>query len=145
MTWPAYETIKVEPIETHLLSVTLNRPLVSNALNTQMGHDLGDLWYRLTVDASDVRCVVLTGAGDRAFCGGADLKERKGMSDETWQRQHEVFERAYWALLDCPVHAITEMGGHRPSGDGAAHHDAQEAPEPEPKTEGNEAISGFVR
>ncbi len=49
------------------------------------------------------------------------------------------------ALLDCPVHAIIEMGEHRPSGDGVAHHDAQETPEPEPKTEDSEAISGFVR
>ncbi len=49
------------------------------------------------------------------------------------------------ALLDCPVHAIIEMGEHRPSGDGAAHPDAQESPEPEPKTEDSEAISGFVR
>jgi ferredoxin len=49
------------------------------------------------------------------------------------------------ALLDCPVHAIIQMGEHRPSGDRAAHHDAQETPEPEPKTEDNEAISGFVR
>ena len=49
------------------------------------------------------------------------------------------------ALLDCPVHAIIEMGEHRPPGDGTAHHDAQETSEPEPKTEDNEAISGFVR
>jgi ferredoxin len=55
---------------------------------------------------------------------------------------HDVVTRA---LLDCPVHAIIEMGEHRPSGDGAAHHDAQETPEPEPKTEDSEAISGFVR
>ena len=58
------------------------------------------------------------------------------------KEDHDVVTRA---LLDCPVHAIIEMGGHRPSGDGATHRDAQEAPEPEPKTEGNEAISGFVR
>ena len=49
------------------------------------------------------------------------------------------------ALFDCPVHAIIEMGEHRPPGSGVAHHDAQETSEPEPKTEGNEAISGFVR
>jgi ferredoxin len=55
---------------------------------------------------------------------------------------HDAVTRA---LLDCPVHAISEMGGHRPPGDVAAHHDAQEAPEPEPKTDDNEAISGFVR
>jgi ferredoxin len=55
---------------------------------------------------------------------------------------HDVVTRA---LFDCPVHAIIEMGEHRPPGDGAAHHNAQETPEPEPKTEDSEAISGFVR
>jgi ferredoxin len=50
------------------------------------------------------------------------------------------------ALMDCPVHAIIDMGEHRPVGDrAAAHHDPQESPEPEPKTDDNEAISGFVR
>jgi ferredoxin len=49
------------------------------------------------------------------------------------------------ALLDCPVHAIIHMGEHRPSADGAAHHDVEEASAPEPKTADNEAISGFVR
>jgi len=49
------------------------------------------------------------------------------------------------ALLDCPVHAIIYMGEHRPSGDRAAHHEAHESPEPDPKTEDSEAISEFVR
>jgi ferredoxin len=49
------------------------------------------------------------------------------------------------ALLDCPVHAIIELGQHRPSRDGAAHSDAVEAQEPDPKTDGSEAISEFVR
>jgi enoyl-CoA hydratase len=39
--------------------------------------------------------VVLTGAGDRAFCAGGDLKQRNGMTDETWRAQHEIFERAF--------------------------------------------------
>ena len=49
------------------------------------------------------------------------------------------------ALLDCPVHAIIYMGEHRPSGDGATHPDVHESPEPNPRTNGNEAISEFVR
>jgi ferredoxin len=49
------------------------------------------------------------------------------------------------ALLDCPVHAIIYMGEHGPSGDSAGHHDSQESPEPDPKTDDSEAISGFVR
>jgi enoyl-CoA hydratase len=116
MTFPAYETLRIESTEKHLLTVTLNRAQVGNALNTQMGHDLHDLWSRLTVDAGEVRCVILTGAGDRIFCAGADLKERKGMSDDTWQRQHEVFERAFWALFECPVPVIAAVNGHAYAG-----------------------------
>ncbi|WP_199177994.1 ferredoxin [Mycobacterium hubeiense] len=49
------------------------------------------------------------------------------------------------ALLDCPVHAIIYMGEHRPSDDGTPAHGDTEAAEPEPKSEDNEAVWGFVR
>lgn len=49
------------------------------------------------------------------------------------------------ALLDCPVHAIIEMGKATPANDGAVHSSVLESPEPHPKTEGNEAISEFTR
>jgi enoyl-CoA hydratase/carnithine racemase len=55
--------------------------------------------------------VVLTGAGDRAFCAGADLKERHGMDDATWQRQHAVFEQMILAMLDCPVPILAAVNG----------------------------------
>jgi len=57
-------------------------------------------------------------------------------------RDHNVVRRA---LMDCPVHAIIEMGEHRPSRDGAAHSELRDAQEPDPTTDGNEAISEFVR
>jgi enoyl-CoA hydratase/carnithine racemase len=98
-----YTTLLTETVDGHVLLVTLNRPEVSNALNTQMGRDLLDLWSGLVAAPGDVRAVVLTGAGDRAFCAGGDLKERDGMTREEWQAQHEIFERQYWMLLDCPA------------------------------------------
>jgi enoyl-CoA hydratase/carnithine racemase len=115
MTLPRYETLRTETKGDHVLLVTLDHP-PANALNTQMGRDLFDLWQRLAIDAGEVRCVVLTGAGDRIFCAGADLKERKGMSDEAWVRQHEVFERAYWSLIDCPVPVVAAVNGHAYAG-----------------------------
>ena len=84
MTFPKYETLVLEPRGENLL-VRLNRPEVLNALNTAMGLELTDLWSRLTADPAAVRCVVLTGTGERAFCAGADLKERDGMSVEVWR------------------------------------------------------------
>lgn len=113
---PAYETLRTEAIEPHLLLVTLNRPQVGNALNTQMGRDFHDLWTRLTEDAGDVRCVILTGAGDRIFCAGGDLKERNGMTKAQWLRQHELFERMYWALTDLPIPVIAAVNGHAYAG-----------------------------
>jgi enoyl-CoA hydratase len=107
-----YSTLRTEIIDRHVLLVTLHRPEVSNAINTQMGRDLLDLWSGLISAPGDVRAVVLTGAGNRAFCAGGDLKERNGMSKEQWEAQHEIFERQYWALLDCPVPVIGAANGH---------------------------------
>jgi enoyl-CoA hydratase len=89
----------------------LNRPQVANSLNTQMGHDLYDVFGTLAVDSENTRCVVLTGAGDRAFCGGADLKERNGISDEQWLKQHTLFERMFRSMLDCPLPVIAAING----------------------------------
>jgi enoyl-CoA hydratase len=105
-----YQTLLVEP-RGDILLVTLNRPTVLNALNTQMGKDQIDLWTRLTAEPGTTRCVVLTGAGERAFCAGADLKERDGMSVEVWRVQHEIFERAFVALMELPLPVIAAVNG----------------------------------
>ena len=107
-----YATLAVEPRGAHVLLVRLNRPDVLNALNTQMGRDLLDLWTRLTAEPGEVRCAVLTGSGERAFCAGADLKERDGMSPSDWQAQHELFERGFMALMELPLPVIAVLNGH---------------------------------
>lgn len=109
---PAYSTLLVTTVEAHVLKVELNRPDVLNAISTQMGHDLLDVWRRLTAEPGQARCVVLTGVGDRAFCAGGDLKERDGMSPAAWQAQHELFERAYVALMELPLPVIAAVNGH---------------------------------
>jgi enoyl-CoA hydratase len=113
---PSYDTLLVDTSDPHVLQVTLNRPQAGNSLSTQMARDLLDLWTRLTEDAGDVRCVVLTGAGEKIFCAGADLKERHGMGREQWVRQHELFERMYWALTDLPIPVIAAVNGHAYAG-----------------------------
>ncbi len=112
MNFPDYETLVLERAVEDVLVVTLNRPEVLNAINTRMGRDLLDLWTRLTAEPDAARCVVLTGAGGRAFCAGGDLKERNGMTDAAWRAQHELFERGFVALLDCPVPVIAAMNGY---------------------------------
>ena len=107
-----YQTLATRQEGEHILLVTLNRPQVLNALNTQMGKDQIDLWTRLTAEPGSTRCVVLTGAGDRAFCAGADLKERDGMTESVWRAQHEIFERAFMALMELPLPVIAAVNGH---------------------------------
>jgi enoyl-CoA hydratase/carnithine racemase len=114
--FPTYETVTLDRVGIHVLQVTLNRPHVGNAINTQVGHDLLDVWNRLTEDAGDVRCVVLTGAGEKIFCGGGDLKERNGMTKRQWTLQHELFERMFWTLVDLPVPIIAAVNGHAYAG-----------------------------
>ena len=107
-----YQTLATRQQGEHILLVTLNRPQALNALNTQMGKDQVDLWTRLAAEPGTTRCVVLTGAGERAFCAGADLKERDGMTEAVWRAQHEIFERAFMALMELPLPIIAAVNGH---------------------------------
>ena len=106
-----FETLHVERIDEHILLVMYDRPEVANAKNTRMGIEQKEVFESLYVDQQGLRCVVLTGRGDKAFSAGGDLKERKGMSDEDWQRQHAIFEQGVLALRACPLPVIAAVNG----------------------------------
>ena len=105
-----YETLLLET-DGHLLTVTMNRPEAGNALNTQMLTEMVDFFGNIYVDPGTTRCVILTGAGDRIFCAGGDLKERKGMTDEAWRRQHALSEQLIRHIRDCPVPIVAAVNG----------------------------------
>jgi len=94
----------------HVITVVLNRPEQHNAMNTAMGEDLLACFDALARDP-DARAVVFTGAGDKAFCAGGDLKERNGMTDEAWRAQHVIFEQAALRVLRCPMPVIAAVEG----------------------------------
>src|SRR5665647_158226 len=98
-----FETIAVSRYDDQILLVTLNRPEVSNALNTRMGLDLVELFETLSIDLQGLRAVIVTGSGSKASCAGGDLKERNGMTDQSWQSQHVIFERMVRAMMGCPI------------------------------------------
>lgn len=111
MSMPEFETLRVSRPGDHVVVVTLHRSEASNALNTQMGRDLVRMFEDVAPDTQGVRCLVLTGAGEKAFCAGGDLKERRGMTNEAWVAQHVVFERMVRAMIDCPVPVIGAVNG----------------------------------
>jgi enoyl-CoA hydratase len=111
MTDQSYATLTLTNPLAHVLQVTLNRPEAANAFNTQMATDLMYCFESLALDAGDTRCIILTGAGERAFCAGGDLKERDGMSNAAWTSQHLLYERMIRAVIDCPLPLIAAVNG----------------------------------
>lgn len=70
-----------EWIDSHIGMLKLNRPEAANALSLGMLNELHQTLNDLK-DNRDIRCLIMTGEGEKAFCAGADLKERKRMNDE---------------------------------------------------------------
>jgi enoyl-CoA hydratase/carnithine racemase len=83
----AYEHLLVEKVEGGVGVVTLNRPARLNALSYALMSELDEVATAFEAD-DDVRCVVITGAGEKAFSAGADIHEMVGLSED------EMAERA---------------------------------------------------
>ena len=95
--------------------VTLNRPHADNAITTEMGARLTEVIEAIAVQTA-VRVVILTGAGDRAFSVGSDLRQRKNMTKEDWLRQRQDFDRTLYTVRELrkPIFAAvngTAYGG----------------------------------
>ena len=105
-----FDHIEIEQLPGHVMVVRLNRPDQANSFNTRMAEELRDVWAHLDSEPSDVRCIILTGAG-RAFCAGADLKERNGMSEGDWEHQHRIFEAMSYGIMNSPIPTIAAING----------------------------------
>ena len=90
--------------------VTLDRPEVLNALNFELLRDLAAALDQVGV--GDARALLITGAGDRAFCAGADIKELMGRSLRA-QREGAAFGQAVFVKLDAlPIPSIALINGY---------------------------------
>jgi len=99
-----------DPELAHVAEIVLDRPEAMNAVSTAMARAIAEATARVAADES-VRCVVLTSTHAKAFCVGADLKERNGFSDEDLMEQRPVARAAYGGVLDLPVPAIAAVDG----------------------------------
>lgn len=91
--------------------IVLDRPEALNAIDTAMAVRLAQACAELAADRG-VRAVVLSAAGERAFCVGADLKERNRLSDAELLAQREVFRAAFGGLLSLPQPVIAAVHGY---------------------------------
>jgi enoyl-CoA hydratase len=90
--------------------VTLNRPHADNAISTEMGVRLTEALETIAV-SSAVRVAIVTGAGDRAFSVGSDLRQRRDMTKEQWLRQRQDFDRTLLTLRQLRKPVIAAVNG----------------------------------
>ncbi len=100
----SYDTLLYEEVD-GVAWVTLNRPQHLNAFNIAMQKELKAVWRGLRAN-DDVRCVVLTGAGDRAFCTGIDREETMGAGRDERPEDGRVGEVGTPFQFDDPGHVI---------------------------------------
>lgn len=100
--------------EGHIANVVLDRPQARNAFNTEMANQLLEVFQSLS--KSDARVVLLTSSDSKAFCSGADLKERDGMTESQWREQHKLFEDMFYAASGLPQPVIAAVDGYTLAG-----------------------------
>lgn len=94
----------------HVVEIALDRPSAMNAVNTELAREITATTAALAGDDT-VRAVVLTSTHERAFCVGADLKERNGFTDAQMMDHRLVSKLAYRGVLDLPVPAVAAVEG----------------------------------
>lgn len=94
----------------HVTEIVMDRPEAMNALSTAQAEALIKVAEELAANRT-VRAVVLSSAIPKAFCVGADLKERNNFDDEQLRNQREVFRRCFGGLLALPVPTVAAVEG----------------------------------
>lgn len=90
--------------------LVLDRPSAMNAVSTDMARALADACAQLAADR-EVQAVVVTSSHEKAFCVGADLKERNSFTDADLVRQRPIARAAYTGVLELPVPTIAAVDG----------------------------------
>jgi enoyl-CoA hydratase/carnithine racemase len=102
--------VRLERPAEYVAEIVLDRPDALNAVSTELAIQLRAACQSAAADP-EVRAVVLSSAVPKAFCVGADLKERNGFSDEQLRAQRPVARAAYRAVLDLPVPVVAAVHG----------------------------------
>ncbi|MEU4132405.1 enoyl-CoA hydratase/isomerase family protein [Streptomyces wuyuanensis] len=94
----------------YVAELVLDRPKAMNAVSTEMARSIAAACEELAADRS-VRVTVVTSSNDRAFCVGADLKERNSFTDAELVRQRPTARAAYTGVLELPMPTIAAVHG----------------------------------
>lgn len=104
------KTVLVSTSDDANVQITLNRPQAANALSVQMLKELQEIIEECKFDPS-VRCIIITGTGEKAFCAGADLKERAGMDLSAVRRTVDMIRKTINLVESLPQPVIAAVNG----------------------------------
>ncbi len=111
---PSRNLVRIErfddPALAHVAELVLDRPEALNAVSTAMAEAIRDATQQLARDDT-VRCVVLTSSHEKAFCVGADLKERNALTDAELVQQRPLARSAYGGVLALPMPVVAAVDG----------------------------------
>jgi len=106
-----YSTLLVSEPKPGIKLLTLNRPAVLNAISTEMITELKAFYLSLSTD-QNIRVVIITGAGNKSFCSGADLKIRNQMTNAELEAQHRSLEELNFIALESLTPVIAAVNGY---------------------------------
>jgi methylglutaconyl-CoA hydratase len=104
------ELVQYTALENGIAIITLNRPESANALSTALLNELAHLLHNLAF-RRDVRVVIFTGAGEKVFCAGADLKERAGMNETEVRKTVALIRETINQIEQLPQPVICALNG----------------------------------
>ncbi|WP_194165697.1 enoyl-CoA hydratase [Oceanobacillus sp. CFH 90083] len=104
------QLVNYETVDQYIAVITLNRPGAANALSSAMLTDLENCIQKIR-DDEEIRCVVITASGEKAFCAGADLKERRTMNDEDVVAAVQRISRVCDSIEKIDVPVIAAING----------------------------------
>jgi methylglutaconyl-CoA hydratase len=96
--------------ENGIATILLNRSNAANSLSVQMLNELQEILQEIKFDQS-VRCVIITGAGEKAFCAGADLKERATMNPVEVKKTVSLIRKTINDFEELPKPVIAAING----------------------------------
>lgn len=105
-----YEQISLTKKEEGIIIITLNRPDSANALSLKMLNELKELINDIKFDHT-ARCIIITGAGEKAFCAGADLKERAKMDSTKTRKTVSLIKEVINSFENLPKPVIAAING----------------------------------
>jgi enoyl-CoA hydratase len=98
----------------NIAEITLNRPEARNAFTSEMAEQI--LQITREIETSDMRAVLITSSTEKAFCSGADLKERNNMTEAEWKNQHLLFQKMFNSIQDLKQPVIAVVDGYALAG-----------------------------